>query len=294
RLLWGRSSAGARVSTPAAGGAMRAGAEAPSAIRGHPDGDVPYLAYFGLTEPPFSITPDPRYLYLSEQHREALAHLLYGAREGGSFVQLTGEVGTGKTTLCRWLLEQAPAAVDVALVLNPRVTATELLATVCEELGLACPAGASAKTLVDTLSRALLDAHARGRRTLLIVDEAQALDVAVLEQIRLLTNLETTTEKLLQVVLFGQPELVRLLERHDLRQLAQRVTARYHLAALAPAETDAYIRHRLALAGQGRRLFTRAAVRRIHRWSRGIPRPINVICDRALLGAYAHDRPRVD
>jgi general secretion pathway protein A len=273
---------------------MRVGIEAPSATGGVQDGRAPYLSHFDLSEPPFAITPDPRYLYMSAQHRDALAHLLYGVKEGGSFVQLTGEVGTGKTTLSRWLLEQTPPEVDVALVLNPRVTATELLAAVCDELKLAPPPGATTKGLVDALYAHLLEAHARGRRTLLIVDEAQDLEPEVLEQVRLLTNLETAKEKLLQVILLGQPELIRLLDQHGLRQLAQRITARYHLSPFSSAETASYIRHRLAVAGQGRRLFTRAAMRRIHRRARGIPRLINVICDRALLGAYAHDRQTVD
>ena len=273
---------------------MRVGIEAPSATGGMQDGRAQYLAHFGLSEPPFAITPDPRYLYMSAQHRDALAHLLYGVKEGGSFVQLTGEVGTGKTTLCRWLLEQTPPEVDVALVLNPRVTATELLAVVCDELKLAAPPGATAKGLVDVLYAHLLEAHARGRRTLLIVDEAQDLEPEVLEQVRLLTNLETAKDKLLQVILIGQPELIRMLDQHELRQLAQRITARYHLSPFPAGESASYIRHRLAVAGQGQPLFTRAAMRQIHRRARGIPRLINVICDRALLGAYAHDRQMVN
>jgi general secretion pathway protein A len=272
----------------------RVGIEAPSTTGGMQDGRAAYLVHFGLSEPPFAITPDPRYLYMSAQHRDALAHLLYGVKEGGSFVQLTGEVGTGKTTLSRWLLEQTPPEVDVALVLNPRVTGTELLAAVCEELKLVAPPGATAKGLVDILYAHLLESHARGRRTLLIVDEAQDLEPEVLEQVRLLTNLETAKNKLLQVILIGQPELIRLLDQHDLRQLAQRITARYHLSPFPAGETATYIRHRLAVAGQGQRLFTGAAMRRIHRRARGIPRLINVICDRALLGAYAHDRDTVD
>jgi general secretion pathway protein A len=253
-----------------------------------------YTSHFGLTEAPFSITPDPRYLYMSERHREGLAHLLYGIRQPGGFVQLTGEVGTGKTTLCRCLLAQLPPEVDVALVLNPRLTAVELLATVCDELRVAYPAKTrSVKVLVDALYRYLLDAHGRGRRIVLIIDEAQNLPAHVLEQIRLLTNLETATEKLLQIILIGQPELIRLLERRKLRQLAQRITARYHLRPFSKPETCAYIRHRVRVAGGSDTLFTPAAMRRVHRLSGGVPRLINVICDRALLGAYAHDRDRV-
>jgi general secretion pathway protein A len=254
-----------------------------------------YAAHFGLSEPPFAITPDPRYLYMSEAHREALAHLLYGIGEGGGFVQLTGEVGTGKTTLCRCLLEQLPPRVDVAFVLNPKVTDLELLTTICEELRLPLDAGAtSRKHLVDALHHHLLDAHRQGRRTVLIIDEAQDLAPDVLEQIRLLTNLETSTEKLLQIILIGQPELIPLLEREDLRQVAQRVTARYHLLPVGRHDTRAYILHRLAIAGQKEPIFTEAAMREVHKAARGIPRLINSICDRALLGAFTQDRRQVD
>jgi general secretion pathway protein A len=254
-----------------------------------------YLSHFGLREPPFSITPDPRFLYMSARHREALAHLVYGVGQHGGFVQLTGEVGTGKTSVCRCLLEQLPAHVDTALVLNPRLSPVELLALVCDELGIAYPPGTtSPKELVDRLYRHLLDAHGRGRRTVIIVDEAQNLSPEVLEQVRLLTNLETTTEKLLQVILIGQPELAALLEQPGLRQLAQRVTARYHLEPLSRGETRAYVRHRLKVAGRGDAVFTEAALRAVHRQSCGIPRLINAIADRALLGAYTRERSRVD
>ncbi|MGH7319041.1 MAG: AAA family ATPase [Candidatus Rokuibacteriota bacterium] len=254
-----------------------------------------YTFHFGLAECPFSITPDPRYLFMSERHREALAHLLFGVHEGGSIVKLTGEVGTGKTTLCRYLLEQLPPQVDIALILNPRLTALELLATICDELTIPYPLGTtSLKCLVDTLYEHLLNAHARGRRTVLIIDEAQNLTTEVLEQVRLLTNLETATEKLLQVILIGQPELIPLLNRQKLRQLAQRITARYHLLPFSMPETRAYIRHRLAVAGLTRGIFSGAAMRHVHRASGGVPRLINVICDRALLGAYAQDKQRID
>src|SRR2546427_6493868 len=253
-----------------------------------------YAAYFGLSERPFSLAPDPRYLYLSDAHREALAHLLYGLGEGGSFVQLTGEVGTGKTTVCRALLEQLPPDVDIAMIFNPRLTSVELLATVCDEFGVAYPRGTgSLKVLVEALSHALLDAHGRGRRTVLIIDEAQNLAPEVLEEIRLLTNLETTREKLLQVILIGQPELADHLARPNLRQLAQRVTARYHLRPFTEAETHRYVQHRMEIAGQRQPIFTRLAVRTAHRLSRGIPRLLNTICDRALLGAYATGQTRV-
>jgi general secretion pathway protein A len=253
-----------------------------------------YAAYFGLTERPFSLAPDPRYLYLSDAHREALAHLLYGIGEGGSFVQLTGEVGTGKTTVCRALLEQLPADVDVAMIFNPRLTSVELLGAVCDELRVPYPAGTSSlKVLVDALSQALLDAHAKGRRTVLIIDEAQNLSARVLEEVRLLTNLETTTQKLLQVVLIGQPELAELLARRNLRQLSQRVTARYHLRSFSEEESQRYIQHRMETAGQRQPIFTKQAVRAAHRLARGIPRLLNTICDRALLGAYATGQTRV-
>jgi len=254
-----------------------------------------YLSHFGLRELPFSITPDPRFLYMSARHREALAHLVYGVGEHGGFVQLTGEVGTGKTSVCRCLLEQLPSHVDLALVLNPRLSPVELLATVCDELRIPYPGGTtSAKELVDRLHRHLLEAHTGGRRTVLIVDEAQNLSPEVLEEVRLLTNLETAREKLLQVILIGQPELTAILDQPKLRQLAQRVTARYHLEPLLRAETRAYIRHRLAVAGRGRAVFTQPALRTLHRRSRGIPRLINAIADRALLGAYTRERPQVD
>ena len=252
-----------------------------------------YAAHFGLTERPFSLAPDPRYLFLSEGHREALAHLVYGL-QGGGFVQLTGEVGTGKTTVCRALLDQLPPEVDVAMIFTPRLTAVELLSAVCDELRVPYPAGTtSLKLLVDALSRALLDAHARGRRTVVIIDEAQNLSMEVLEELRLLTNIETTRDKLLQVILIGQPELVDLMERPALRQLAQRITARYHLRPFSFAETRAYIRHRLQVAGQREMIFTSPALRVIHRRSGGVPRLINNICDRALLGAFGRSKRRV-
>jgi general secretion pathway protein A len=252
-----------------------------------------YAAHFGLTERPFSLAPDPRYLFLSDGHREALAHLVYGL-QGGGFVQLTGEVGTGKTTVSRALLDQLPAEVDVAMIFTPRLTAVELLATVCQELQLDIPAGTtSAKVLVDALSRKLLDTHAKGRRTVVIIDEAQNLSMEVLEELRLLTNLETTREKLLQVILIGQPELVEMMQRPELRQLAQRVTARYHLRPFDFAETKAYVQHRLEVAGQRETMFTRAAVWIVHRRSGGVPRLINNICDRALLGTFAKGKRQV-
>lgn len=254
-----------------------------------------YTSFFGLTEKPFAITPDPRYLYLSERHAEALAHLLYGINESGGFIQLTGEVGTGKTTVVRTLLSRVPHHADVAVILNPRVTPVEFLLTICEELGLAIdPADRdSVKQMVDALNRRLLNAHAEGRRIIVLVDEAQNLSIDVLEQVRLLTNLETPTQKLLQIILIGQPELRELLDRTDLRQLAQRITGRYHLMPLSREETKGYVRHRLKVAGATEDIFTPGALVELHRLSLGIPRVINVACDRALLGAYTQETKKI-
>jgi len=254
-----------------------------------------YTSFFGLNEKPFAITPDPRYLFLSERHAEALAHLAYGISEAGGFIQLTGEVGTGKTTVLRSLLQQLPPHCDVALILNPRVTDAEFLLCICDELHVQVPleAAGSVKSLVDLLTHFLLDAHGRSRRIVLMVDEAQNLSPDVLEQVRLLTNLETATQKLLQIILIGQPELRAVLARPELRQLAQRVTGRYHLEALRRNETVSYMRHRLRVAGATRDLFSPGAIRELHRLSDGVPRIINVIADRALLGAYTREEHRV-
>ena len=253
-----------------------------------------YTSFFGLQEKPFAITPDPRYLYLSERHAEALAHLLYGINEAGGFIQLTGEVGTGKTTVIRSLLEQLPGHAEVALILNPRITPPEFLLTICEELHVPVPEAGrgSTKTLMDLLGRHLLDTHARGRRVVLIVDEAQNLSTQTLEQVRLLTNLETATTKLLQIILIGQPELRELLDQPDLRQLAQRITGRYHLNPLSSEESAGYVKHRMRVAGATAEVFTPSALREVHRLSGGIPRVINVICDRALLGAFTQEEHR--
>lgn len=254
-----------------------------------------YNQYFGFSEAPFSIAPDPRYLYLSEQHREALAHLLYGIGDHGGFVVLTGEVGTGKTTVCRCLLQQVPDHLDIAVIVNPKLNSQELLQTICDELGVVLPDGEpSAKQLTDALNEFLLSTHARGRNAILIVDEAQNLAPDVLEQLRLLTNLETNERKLLQLILLGQPELNDLLARPSLRQLAQRITARYHLRPLLRNEVTSYIEHRLAIAGCRGNLFSPAAINRIFRYSQGIPRLINLLCDRALLGLYAGNGNLVD
>jgi general secretion pathway protein A len=251
-----------------------------------------YLQYFGLNEAPFSITPDPSFVYLSAAHRDALAHLMYGVGQGGSggFVQLTGEVGTGKTTLCRCLLEQVPEDCQVALVLNPLMTPRELLATICEELGIGSDGiRDSNKGMVDALNGYLLDQHARGRRVVIMIDEAQNLSPEALEQVRLLTNLETAKHKLLQMVLLGQPELRQLLKRQDLRQLAQRITARYHLVPLNQQETAAYVLHRMKVAGAPRNPFRKSALRALYQRSGGVPRLINIIADRALAAAYARE-----
>jgi general secretion pathway protein A len=254
-----------------------------------------YTSFFGLAEKPFAITPDPRYLYLSERHAEALAHLLYGINESGGFIQLTGEVGTGKTTVVRTLLSRVPHHADVAVILNPRVTPLEFLLTICEELGvgIADADRDSVKQMVDALNRRLLNAHAEGRRIIVLVDEAQNLSIDVLEQVRLLTNLETPTQKLLQIILIGQPELRELLDRTDLRQLAQRITGRYHLKPLSREETKGYVRHRLRVAGATEDIFTPGALVELHRLSLGIPRVINVACDRALLGAYTQETKKI-
>ena len=253
-----------------------------------------YKEYFGLKEEPFSIAPDPQFLYMSERHREALAHLLYGLKTDGGFILLTGEVGTGKTTVCRCLLEQIPENSEIAFVLNPKLSVIELLETICDELNIAYPQGnRSIKVFIDALNRFLLKAHGDGRKTVLIIDEAQNLSTSVLEQIRLLTNLETNKQKLLQVIMLGQPELKQLLERTELRQLAQRITARYHLEPLSKNELKAYITHRLSVAGLERPIFPAATIKKLYRLSNGVPRLINLLCDRALLGAYVKEQQTV-
>ncbi len=266
-----------------------------------------YSQHFGLTQDPFSIAPDPRYLFMSERHREALAHLLFGVAgpggtaggPGGGFVLLTGDIGTGKTTICRCFLEQIPAGCHVAYIFNPKLTVTELLQSICEEFHIAVAPGnatpATIKNYIDALNAFLLESHAAGHSSVLIIDEAQNLDPDVLEQLRLLTNLETNARKLLQIVLIGQPELRTMLERPELEQLAQRVIARFHLDALSAAESTQYIAHRLAVAGHtGALPFDRRALQRIHRLARGVPRRVNLLCGRALLGAWAHGMQRVD
>ena len=257
-----------------------------------------YHQHFGLNEAPFSIAVNPRYLFMSQRHRDALAHLLYGVSGGGGFILLTGEVGTGKTTVNRCLLEQLPDTTDLAIILNPALSAVELLATACDELKIDYPQGTeSLKALTDALHRYLLDNHERGRKTVLMIDEAQHLDFDVLEQIRLLTNLETNDEKLLQIILIGQPELTEKLSRPELRQLNQRITARYNLQPLNLQGDNGLhsgIGWRLQACAVAVSLFESAAVKQIHSLTRGIPRLINVLCDRALLGAYGQQRSRVN
>ena len=257
-----------------------------------------YLQYFGLQREPFSIAPDPHYLFMSDRHREALAHLLYGVGSGGGFVLLTGEIGAGKTTVCRCFLDQIPEHCNVAYIFNPKLTVTELLHSVCEEFHIpvlpAIDAG-TVKDYVDAINRFLLRTHAEGKNNVLIIDEAQNLSPDVLEQLRLLTNLETTERKLLQIILIGQPELRTMLARPELEQMAQRVIARYHLDALTETETTQYLRHRLSVAGRtGGTPFDKSARHRIHELTGGIPRRINLLSDRALLGAYALGRNRID
>lgn len=246
-----------------------------------------YTAFFNLKEIPFSIAPNPDYLFMSDRHREALTHLTHGLGDTGGFVLLTGEVGTGKTTISRCLMEQLPDNIQSAFILNPTLSSHELLATICDELKIRYrKAGATLKTLTDKIQEKLLSNHENNMNTLLIVDEAQHLQPEVLEQLRLLTNLETNTKKLLQVILIGQPELQALLRRRDLRQLAQRITARYHLLPLTRDETARYIKHRLSVAECHRPLFSIGAVSTIHKLSQGIPRLINLLCDRSLMNSY--------
>lgn len=250
-----------------------------------------YQAFFGLQAEPFSIAPDPRFLYMSQRHQEALAHLLYGLQSGGGFVVLTGAVGAGKTTVSRAFLERLPQNCRVAYVLNPRQTSEELLATIGQELGLSDPTSRGPHAWVQALYEHLLAAHAQGLQHLLIIDEAQNLSADVLEQLRLLTNLETAQRKLLQIILIGQPELRALLAQPHLEQLSQRIIARYHLEPLNLADVQRYVEHRLAVAGRAAPLpFDQAALRWLHRLSGGVPRRINLLCDRALLGAWSAGR----
>src|SRR5471032_220009 len=258
-----------------------------------------YTQFFNLKQSPFSIAPDPRYLFMSERHREALAHLLYGVGSGGGFVLLTGEICAGKTTVCRCFMEQIPDNCKLAYIFNPKLSVEELLLSICDEFGIApAPAAAggaaSVKSYVDAINGYLLESHARSQNNVLIIDEAQNLSAEVLEQLRLLTNLETSERKLLQIILIGQPELRAMLARPELEQLAQRVISRYHLGSLTPAETGAYIAHRLAVAGATAMApFPPRLIAQVHQLTKGVPRRINLLCDRALLGAYVENSPVV-
>ncbi|WP_455221742.1 AAA family ATPase [Kaarinaea lacus] len=254
-----------------------------------------YDNYFGLKETPFTIAPDPRFLYMSERHREALAHLVYGFERDGGFVLLTGEVGTGKTTISRCLLEQLPGNSNVAMILNPKVNSQELLASICDELHIEYPEGnTSLKVFTDCINRSLLETNAQGRKTVVIIEEAQNLEMEVLEQLRLLTNLETNQRKLLQIIMIGQPELLELLARPELRQLEQRITARYHLLPLSQKDTIDYVKHRLEVAGLREPVFSYVLLKKIYKYTKGIPRKINLLCDRAMLGAYVQNQRQID
>jgi general secretion pathway protein A len=257
-----------------------------------------YTNYFNLKQAPFSIAPDPRYLFMSERHREALAHLLYGIGSGGGFVLLTGEIGAGKTTVCRCFIEQVPENCRLAYIFNPKLTVEELLLTICDEFRIELPHASSGaigvKGYVDAINAYLLASHAQGNNNVLVIDEAQNLSAQVLEQLRLLTNLETSERKLLQIILIGQPELRAMLAQPELEQLAQRVIARYHLGPLSESETGAYVTHRLAVAGaQAGSPIPASLAASIHRLTGGVPRRINLLCDRALLGAYVENSPQV-
>lgn len=256
---------------------------------------VLYLKFYGLTDNPFSIAPNPSYLFMSNRHQQALAHLTYGLQETGGFVMLTGEVGTGKTTVSRKLMQELDDRTQAAVILNPTLTALELLATVCNELKIDYPGtGQSLKMYTDLILRKLADNHKNGINTVLIIDEAQHLLPEVLEQLRLLTNLETNREKLLKVVLIGQPELQQLLRRNELRQLAQRITARYHILPLTQEEVVSYVEHRVSVANGQQKLFNKASLAHLYAISGGIPRVVNLLCDRALNLAYSLQRPYVD
>ena len=254
-----------------------------------------YCEYFKFQEKPFSLAPASHLLYMSRQHWEAIAHLLYGVEDDWGFVLLTGEIGTGKTTMCRFLLEQIPENVEVALIINPKLTAEELLATICDEFRITYPEGnKSIKVFVSLINGFLLEAHAKARKSLLIIDEAQCLSSEVLDQLRLLTNLETDQAKLLRIILIGQPELRDKLSKPELQQMAQRITARYHIGPLSKREVSEYVGHRLKAAGSQSNLFPDRTIKELYLFSKGIPRLINAICDRALLGAYLQKKPKVD
>jgi general secretion pathway protein A len=254
-----------------------------------------YCDYFGFKLEPFTIAPDPAFLYPSAKHRKALAHLKYGLEREGGFILLTGEVGTGKTTLTRLLLEQTPASFRVAYILNAKLDTRDVLASICDELHIKLERerDLSPKSYIDAINANLLETHAQGFKTLVVIEEAQNLGEEVLEMLRLLTNLETNTTKLLHILLVGQPELLELMGRPQLRQLNQRVISRFHLEPLSRSETENYLKHRLRKAGCNRPIFERSAINALHRFSEGVPRKLNLLAERSLLGAYSQDREKV-
>ena len=250
--------------------------------------------YFNIDESAFSIAPDPKYLYLSKQHEEALAHLIYGVTRKGGFVCLTGDIGTGKTTICRCMFEQLPENTDIAFVINPKFSPKELLASICDELHIEYSSfQPGIKEYVKRLNQYLIESHGKGRSTVLVIDEAQNLSVEALEHVRALTNLETNNQKLLQIILIGQPELKCLLAKPELEQVNQRITARFHIGPLNLNETNHYINHRLAVAGATKKIFSIANIKQIFRLSKGVPRKINILCDRVLLGAYTIRKSKI-
>ncbi|GAB2996629.1 ExeA family protein [Psychrosphaera aestuarii] len=253
-----------------------------------------YLEYFQLNQEPFNIAPNPNMMYPSQRHQEAIAYLQYGLRGNGGFVMLTGEVGTGKTMVSRAVLSDLPDELHVAYILNPTLNRIQLLQTVCDAFELQLDETSDHKKLSDALQAFLVTSHEKGESCLLVVDEAQLLDVDALEQLRLFTNIETNDKKLLQIILIGQPELQEKLAQRELRQLAQRITARYHLLPLTEQETSAYVNHRLQSVGASRPLFDKKAISALFRYSKGTPRLINLLADRALMGAYAGNRFYVD
>ncbi len=252
-----------------------------------------YESFFGLKESPFNVTPDPRFMYLSCHHQAALSAMRYGVEHRRGFIQITGEIGAGKTTLSRMFLSQLGGQVHTSLVFNPKLSELELLEVIVEDFGLK-PKARRRKECFDILNRFLLDETEKGFNAVVIIDEAQLLSPKALEQIRLLSNLETTTRKLLQIILMGQPELNDLLTRPDLKQLRQRITVRYHLPELSREEVGQYLSHRLNVAGASENFFTADAIQRIYELSSGIPRIINVLADRAMLAAYAKNALPVD
>ncbi len=252
-----------------------------------------YETYYGLSASPFNITPDPRYLFFSRRHREAFEYIMFGIAQRKGFIQITGEVGAGKSTLCRAVLavlDETGGGYATALILNPVMTGVQLLRSVLTELHID-DRGNDRVRLVQRLNAFLLDRAHAGEDVVLILDEAQDMSAELLEEVRLLSNLETEDRKLLQIVLVGQPELREMLDAQKLRQLRQRITVRYHLGPISKAETEDYILHRLKIAGAtGRPTFTKQALRSIHRYSRGVPRLINAVCDKALLAGYVEER----